>query len=235
MSRVRIPLVLMMVLVLGAAFACAAQAQERQGSRRGSGRGFSRGSLLGLLRLEQVQKEMKLSEEQTAKVQEVVEKLGTEMREQYAALREIEDRQERTEKATALSDEFDGKIREQLRDVVEREQIMRLYQIRAQVRPVVDSLSNRYVAGRLELTDQQKEKVAEIAKDSRAKQSELYATMRDATDEQRSEAYQKLRQARGDADEKALGVLTTEQKAAFEEMKGEEIELQRRRGPRSTT
>ena len=235
MNRVRSWLVLMMVLVLGAAFACAAQAQAPEGSQRGSGRGFSRGSLLGLLRMEQVQKEMKLSEEQTAKVQEVVEKLGAEMREQYTALREIEDRQQRMEKTTALSDEFDGKVREQLRDVVEREQMMRLYQIRMQVRPVVDSLSNRYVAGRLEVTDQQKEKLAEIAKDSQAKQSELYATMRDATDEQRSEAFQKLRQIRGDADEKALGVLTAEQKKSFEEMKGEKIELQMRRGPRSTT
>ena len=178
---------------------------------------------------------MKLSEEQTAKIKEVVEKLRTEMREQYMALREIEDRQQRMEKATALSDELDGKLREQLRDVVPREQMMRLYQIRMQVRPVVDSLANRYVAGRLELTDQQKEKLAEIAKDSQAKQSELYAAMRDATDEQRSEVYQKLRQVRSDADEKALGVLTAEQKKSFEEMKGEKIELETRRGRRSTT
>ena len=72
------------------------------------------------LRMEQVQKEMKLSEEQTAKVKQVVEKLGTEMREQYAALREVEDRQQRMEKSAALSDEFDGKLREQLRDIVPR-------------------------------------------------------------------------------------------------------------------
>ena len=235
MNRVQSWLVLVMVLVMGAAFACAAQAQEREGARRGFGGRSSRGSLLGLLRLEQVQKEMKLSEEQTAKVKEVVEKLGTEMREQYTALREIEDRQQRTEKTTALSDEFDGKVREQLRDVVEREQIMRLYQIRMQVRPAADSLANRYVAGRLELTDEQKQKLAEIAKDSQAKQSELYATMRDATGEQRSEAYQKLGKLRSDADEKALGVLTAEQKKSFEEMKGEKIELEMRRGRRSTT
>jgi Spy/CpxP family protein refolding chaperone len=235
MIQVRRWLVLVMVLFMGAAFACATQAQAPEGSRRGPGRGFSRGSLLGLLRLEQVQKEMKLSEEQTTKVKEVVEKLGTEMREQYTALREIEDRQERMEKTTALSDEFDGKLREQLRDVVPREQMMRLYQIRLQVRPVVDSLSNRRVAGRLELTDQQKEELAEIAKDSQAKQSELYTAMRDATDDQRSEVFQKFRQARSDADEKALGVLTAEQKKSFEEMKGEKIELEMRRGRRSTT
>ena len=185
-----------------------------------------------MLRLEQVQKEMNLSEEQTAKVKEVTEKLGEEMREQYAALRQIEDRQQRMEKTTALGNEFDGKLREQIRDVVEREQMMRLYQIRIQVRPVVDSLSNRYVAGRLELTDEQKEKLAEIGKDSRARQTELFGTMRDATDDQRSEAFQKLRTIRSEADEKALGLLTAEQKAAFEEMKGKEIELETRRRQR---
>ncbi len=39
---------------------------------------------------------------------------------------------------------------------------------------------------------------------------------------------QKLRQARNEANEKALGLLTDEQKSRFEEMKGEKFELQRR-------
>ena len=232
MTRVRRLMVLAMMLVLGVAFACAAQAQAAEGSRSGSRRGFSRGSLLGLLRLEQVQKEMKLSEEQTAKVKELVEKLGAEMREQYTALREIEDRAQRRAKMTELRDQFDNKVREQLHDVLEREQMMRLYQIRMQVRPVVDSLANRYVVRRLELTEEQQKKVAEIAKETQAKQSELFGAMRDASDEQRSEAFQKLRQVRSDADEKALAVLTAEQKEAFENMKGEKIELEMERGRR---
>lgn len=231
MTRFRCLMVLAMALVLGAAFACAAEAQAAEGTRRGSGRG-GRGSLLGLLRLEQVQKEMKLSEEQTTKVQEVVEKLGAEMREQYTALREIEDRDERRAKMSELSDQLDGKVREQLRDVVKREQMMRLYQIRLQIRAVADSLANRYVAGKLKLTDDQKSNAAQINKDMQAGRSELYATMRDASDEQRREIFQKLRKIRSDADEKALGLLTAEQKAAFEEMKGEKIELEMGRGPR---
>ena len=50
--------------------------------------------------------------------------------------------------------------------------------------------------------------------------------MSNATQEQRSAAFQKLRTIRTDADEKALGLLTAEQKKAFEEMKGKKIELQ---------
>ena len=230
MHRVSRLSVFAITMVLAGAFAATAMAQAPEGSRRGSGRGMSRGSLIGLLRIEQVQKEMKLSEEQTAKVREVVEKLGTEMREQYTALREIEDRQERMEKTAALSDEIDGKVREQLRDVVPREQMMRLYQIRMQIRSVTDSLENRYVAGRLKLTDDQKAKLAEVAKEAQAKMSELYGKMRDASQDQRSEMYQKFRSIRSEGDEKALGVLTAEQKQAFEEMKGEKIELEMRRG-----
>ncbi|MBC8875035.1 MAG: Spy/CpxP family protein refolding chaperone [Planctomycetes bacterium] len=232
MTRLRSFLVPAIALMLGVAFIAADVAQAAEESRRRSGRGSSRSSLLGLLRLEQVQKEMKLSEEQTTKVQAIIEKLGAEMREQSTALREIEDRQKQREKMTELRDQFDGKVREQLRDVVEREQMRRVYQIRMQVRAVVDSLANRFVAGRLKLTDDQKNKLAEINKDVQAKRSELFSSMRDASQEQRSEAYQKYRKIRSDADEQALGLLTAEQKKAFEEMKGEKIELQTGRGQR---
>ncbi len=131
------------------------------------------------------------------------------------------------EKYLALGDQFDDKVREQLRDVVKREQLMRLYQIRLQVRAVVDSLANRYVAGRLELTDGQKEKLAAIKKDTQAKVSELFSGMREASQEQRREAFSKYREMRTDAQEEALAVLTDEQKEKFEEMKGKIIELQR--------
>jgi len=186
--------------------------------------------LIGLLRIEQVQKELKLNEDQLAKVQEVAEALGTQMREQYGALREIEDREQQRAKMNELRDEFDSKAREQLRGVLQREQMMRLYQIRMQVRPLIDSLENRYVARRLNLTDEQKAKLAEVDKEAEAKMSELYGKMRDANEDQRSELYQQYRAIRSEGDEKALAVLTDEQKKAFEEMKGEKIELEMRRG-----
>ncbi|OHB80326.1 MAG: hypothetical protein A2V98_24255 [Planctomycetes bacterium RBG_16_64_12] len=232
MKRIRRAMLLATALVVGETLAAAAQAQAAEGSQRGFGRGPSRDSLLGLLRLEQVQKEMKLSEEQTAKVKHLVEKLGAEMREQYAALREIEDRDQRRAKMTELRDQFDDKTREQLRGLVEREQMMRLYQIRMQVRAVVDSLANTYVARRLELSDEQKEKVAELGEQTQAKRSELFDALRDASEEQRAEVFQKLRQLRSDADEEALALLTAEQKEAFENMKGEKIELETEGGPR---
>ncbi|MBN1854647.1 MAG: hypothetical protein JW829_18085 [Pirellulales bacterium] len=131
---------------------------------------------------------------------------------------------------TELSNEFDRKAREQHREVLSREQMMRLYQIRMQIRPTVESLANRRVAGRLQLTEEQQQKLAQISKGVETKQSELRGGMRGATEEQRRENFQKLRKIRSDADEEALAMLTTEQKEAFEKMKGEKLELPMQRG-----
>ncbi|NQU19858.1 MAG: hypothetical protein HQ567_01140 [Candidatus Nealsonbacteria bacterium] len=228
MIRVRSLLVLAMVLLMGAAFVSVVQAAE--GTRGGAGRGGSRGSLLGLLRVEQVQKELKLTEGEIAKVKALGEKLSAEMRAQYTAIREIEDREKQRAKFTELRDQSEKKAREALREIVPREKMMRLYQIRMQVRAVGDSLASTYIAGRLKLTDEQKAKLAQIGKDSQAKRSELYGSLRDASEEKRREAYTKVRKMRSDADEKALGLLTAEQKEAFEKMKGEKFEMPSRGG-----
>ena len=218
-------LVLSVVLVLGAMFVSVTQAQPPGGRRGGFGMG-SRGSIVYLLGREEVQKELKLNEEQLARVN----KLSEGAREEFAALRDIEDRQERTAKMTELTEQLDKKAREQLRDVLEREQMMRLFQIRMQVNSAVDNLSIQFLARRLELTDEQKETLANISKEMEAKRSELRAAMRDES--QRSDAFQKFRELRDAADEQAVGVLTAEQKASYDEMKGEKFERPSRRGPR---
>jgi len=239
MTRIRRMFVPAIALVLAVALAAFAQAQqsarpERTGQRPRRSGGYRRGSLLGLVSLEQVQKEMKLNEEQIGKVKKVVETLRAEMRKEYGALREIEDRAKRIAKMTELRKQFDGKARKQLSAMVSKEQMMRLHQIRLQVRPVLDSLGEKYVAGRLKLTDEQKKKLGEINKDMQAERSKLFTSMRDAGREQRSEAYANYRKLRTDANKKALELLTAEQKKIFEELKGKAIKLESRR-PRPAT
>ena len=234
MTRIRKVFVPAIALVLTVALVASAQAQqsaqpERTGQRPRRSRGYSRGSLLGLVALEQVQKEMKLNEEQIGKVKKIVETLRAEMRKEYGALREIEDRAKRSAKMTELRKQFDSKARKQLGAVVPREQMIRLYQIRLQVRPVLESLGEKYIAGKLKLTDEQKKKLAEINKDMQAKRTKLFSSMRGATREQRREAYAKYRKLRTDADKKALELLTAAQKKIFEELKGKAIKLESRR------
>jgi Spy/CpxP family protein refolding chaperone len=209
-----------------------AAAQERTpGGRQGFGR--MRGSFVELLSLEQVQKELKLSEDQIAKVKEIGEKLRTEMREQFAGLRDIQDVQERRTKMTEASNQFDEKARGQFREVLSQEQMMRLYQIRLQVRGAVYALNNRWVADRLKLTDEQKKKAAELEKATEEKVSEASSPLRNLSQEERREKMAELREKiskmRSEAEQKAVGLLTAEQKETFEKMKGEKIELPERR------
>ncbi len=180
------------------------------------------GSLLGLLSAEQVQKELKLDDDAIGKIAEVGEKLREEMREQWAGLRDIEDREKRMAKIIEMGEQYDRNAREQLREMLSREQWRRLYQVRMQVRAVADSLANRYVASRLELTDEQKEKAAALQKAAREEMFASFRTMGDLSREERREKYLKMR---ADADEKALKLLSDEQKKAFEKMKGEKLEL----------
>lgn len=226
MSRVRSMLVGALVFVLGAALLTAAFAQAPGGRRRP---GIMRGSFLGLLSLENVQKELELSEDQIAKVREIGQKLRTEMREQWAGLREIEDRQKRRAKMTELGNQLDEKAHGQIREVLAAEQMMRLYQIRLQVRGAVFGLNNAWIAERLKLTDDQKKKAAELDKATQEKTFDAFSGLRNLSQEQRrekmAEVREKLRKIRSDANQQALGLLTAEQKKAFRKLKGEKLEL----------
>jgi hypothetical protein len=192
--------------------------------------------LVGLLRLEPVQSELKLSEEQIKKADAVAETLTGEMRSQYGELRDISDPQQRRVKMVELGKQLDEKSREQLRDVLSQEQLIRLYQIRLQVRGPVYGLNHPWVAGRLELTDQQKEKVAELDKATQAKTRKAMAGLRDLSREERREKFgeigEKLAALRGEANEQALKLLTDDQREAFTKMQGKKIDLASLRGQR---
>lgn len=230
MTRVRCSLGLTVAFVLGVAFSVAAAQAAERGARSGRGGfgGASSRTLTGLLGREEVQKELKLTDEQKEKVAEIAKKLGAEMRAQYAGLREITDTEKRAAKMAELRDQQDTKAREALAEVISREQLMRLYQIRIQVNGTVYALSNRFVARMLKLTDEQKEKVAAIDKSTQQKQREASAGLRGASQEARTEAMAKLRKLRQAADEEALALLTAEQKEGLEKVKGDKFELQRR-------
>jgi len=217
------------VFGLVAAMTAAAYGQP-SGGRRG---GRLRGSFLGLVSLEQVRTELKITEDQAAKLQEAGQKLREEARGQYMAAREIEDPQKRQAKYAELSKQFDEKARGQIAEILAQEQMIRLYQIRLQVRGAVYGLNHPFVAGRLKLNDEQKKKAADLEKATQEKTAEAISGLRDVAEDQRREKFaevaEKLGKIRSQADEQAVGLLTAEQKEAFEKMKGAKIELQPRR------
>jgi len=224
--RTRNVLLSMMVLMMSATFVLAAETDRPQ-RRRGSRSGRVRSSLLGLLSLEQVQKELKVTEDEVAKVKKIGEKLRDEMRKKYAELRKIEDADKRRAKMNEMREQYDSASRKQLHDVLSREQMIRLYQIRSQYQAVSDTLAGKYVAEKLKLTDDQKTKAAKIGSDARTKRYDIYRTMRGADEKKRAEAGKKLAEIRADADKQALELLTKEQRAEFEKMKGKKFEIKR--------
>ena len=234
MTRFRTSLVLALALLLGMAFATRSDAQPR---RRGAGpfqpdvmRMIRRASdLTRLAALEKVQKELSLSEEQVTKLNEIDEKLRAERREQYGRLREIQDEEQRSAKTAEWAEELGGKVRDQLREVLAREQLMRLYQIRLQLRGALEGLTNEYIARRLELSEETKKKLQAVQEELDGKVRKLYQGLGELSSEQRGEKmrelFEKSRKLQAEADEQALGLLTDGQKERFENMKGEKFEL----------
>jgi len=217
-------LVSVVVLMMGASLVVAQEARQR--TRRGGSRGGrSRSSLLGLLSSEQVQKELKVQKADVAKIKAINDKLRADMGKQYTELRKIEDADKRRAKYAELRTQYESNSRKQLQDVLSKEQMIRLYQIRTQNRAVTETLASKYVADKLKLTDEQKKKIAKIGADSRTKRSAIYGTMRNADAKKRAEASKKLSELRADADKQALEVLTDEQSKEFEKMKGKKFEL----------
>jgi hypothetical protein len=189
-----------------------------------------------LLRLEPVQSDLKLSDEQIKKADAVAETVAGEVRPRYGELRDLSDPQQRRAKIVELSKQMDEKFREQLRDILSQEQLIRLYQIRLQLRGPLYGLNHPWVAGRLELTDQQKEKVAELDKATQAKTDKAMAGLRDLSREERREKFGEIREKftaiRSKANEQALELLTDDQREAFTKMQGKKFDLASLRGRR---
>lgn len=228
-QRIWVPV---LALVLGTALAAADAAQNPERGRRGTWMNASRGSFLNLLNREQVQKELKLNEENVAKINEIRDTIRAEMKEEFSALRKIEDAKERGAKQAELADTLDQKVHQQLREILSKEQMMRLYQIRLQIRPLAVSLSHEMMDRFLQLSEEQKQKLADIAKEMESQQAELRGTMRGLSQEQQREVTQKIRKIGRDADEKALQLLSAEQQERLEKMKGEKFVVPMRRGQR---
>jgi Spy/CpxP family protein refolding chaperone len=208
----------------------AAMAQQGRGGRGGrggfGGGGFGGGGLTFLLQNPQVQKELKLSEDQIAKVKEVADAArpapgagggrrggADQTDEQRAAARE--ERQKRTA-------ETDKK----LTDLLTADQNARLKQVQLWVQGTRALTSNETVAKELSLTDDQKSALKTISDESGKKGQELFTGLgRGASDEQRTKAREQMTALQKETEAECLAVLTDDQKAKFATMKGEKFQL----------
>ncbi len=226
--------------------ACSAVAQPPGGALRGpggpggpmmGGPGMGTGgSPLNLLRLEQVRKELELLEDQTAKLNELAQKVQGEMRERFAGLRELEP-DERRAKMEELREELQKRTEQLEKDVQEillPHQLARLEEIRLQLMGL-RALQDPKVVKALGITEAQTAKMQEVQQAAREDMGSLFEQMRgmrELSEEERAarreEMRKKLEQARAQIEKKVLAVLSDEQQATFEKMKGEPFELDMR-------
>jgi len=220
MIRLRNLLLPSVVMLLGALLASQAEAQSR---------GLRRGSFLGIAGAEQVQKELKFSEEETEKIKKLSETLRKEMGEKYAELRKIEDSEERHDKMHEMRDAFEEKARKGIHEVITDKRMIRIYQIRLQLRGDLFGLNHKWIAGQLKLSDEVKKKLAELDKATHDKVSEAYSGIRELKEEERrkkwGEIREKIGKIRAEANKAAVAMLDDEQKKKYEGFKGEEFKI----------
>jgi Spy/CpxP family protein refolding chaperone len=201
-----------------------ASAQPRGGFGGPGGRFGFGGGLMGLVRIEAVQKEIGAEADQVAAIQ----KYGEEQRAQRAGNQggqrpnfqnmSAEDR----EKLAAQMEKQTAAANAKLAEILKPQQIARIEEISLQVRGS-SALADPKVAEKLKLSDEQKAKLKEVtAANMKAMQSQMQELGQGGNREGLREKMQELRKQ---AQEKVLAVLSTEQQAAFEKLKGKAFQM----------
>jgi membrane protein involved in colicin uptake len=189
-------------------------AQQRQ--RGGFGGG---GSSAFLLMNSGVQKELKLSDEQLEKAKKFGEEMRTKMGEQFRGLQDLQG-EERTKKREELTKKLAEESEKALKDILKPEQIKRLHQISLQQRGM-NAFTDEKVQTALKLSDEQKGKLKELADETRKAQGEI----RQSAQGNREEAAKKSAELRKSSMDKALGVLSDDQKKSWKDLTGEAFEV----------
>jgi hypothetical protein len=179
-----------------------ALAQGQGGGRRGFGGGRGGMNPLALLQAEPIQKELELSDDQKASIT----KLAEDNRGGGGGGQSPEERQQRREE-----------MQKKINDILLPNQQERIEQITLQLQGA-RALSDTKVADKLQLNDDQKKQLADLSSEYRQKIMDL---MQGGGPPDR-EAMGKLRTEETD---KAMGVLTSDQKDQFTKMQGKKIEI----------
>jgi hypothetical protein len=208
-------------LVLGVAMLLAGPALGQQEKGKGRGRGgFGGGGIDGLVRMPEVQKELKLDKEEVDKATEALKKVNDAHQEDRAKLRDL-DQEERMVKMRELGQVVYTESMTALNDVFKPDQIKRLKQLYLQ-RLGAGAFTNAEVVKELKLTSEQQDKIKTINEDSRAAMRELFQSGQGGAG---AGAMQKMEGLNKETMSKVVGVLTDDQKKSWKEMTGDEFKF----------
>jgi Spy/CpxP family protein refolding chaperone len=206
-----------MVLACGMVALIAAPAMAQGG--RGFGGGMGGGSGAMLLSNKSVQGEIKATSEQVEKLNALGEKLMTKQREEGAKLRDL-DPAERMPKQQELTRTIMADVKTGITDILKAEQVKRFEQLQLQQAGVMAFGMPRVQEG-LKLTEEQKTKIRDLNQEFQPKMREAMADFQN----DREGAMKKMAVVRKEQNEKAMAVLTAEQRTSFKDMTGEPFEI----------
>ncbi len=228
--------------VLGAMATSAFAQPGGAGGRGRGGFGFGGGfggpqSGLMLAGIPAIQKELGVSEDQIAKLK----KLGDEAREEmqaggggggdFAALRELPEEERRAKMTEMMNKRMEAarkvaeKYKPKLAEVLDAKQVERLNQITLQAAGP-GAYTDPDVIKALKLSKEQQDKLATITKEFGEKQRASFTGGGGGGEDARA----KMRELSSTRDKDLAAVLTDDQKAQFEKMKGKEFDMAALRG-----
>lgn len=198
----------MAVTVLTMAVLIPAMAQPPAGRPGGPFGGRLGGPMLmlGLLRNQQVQQELKLTDQQ----KQQLEQLGEQWREKMRGLRDLPP-EERRQKGEGMRAE----VEKQLATTLNEQQMKRLKQIALQVEGYA-ALERPEIADQVGLTKEQRQKIRDILRQAAEKRREAFQQGRS----DRQAAFQRMREIRQWVDGEIEKLLTAEQKKKWQELVG---------------
>lgn len=209
-----------------------------------SGPGASLSMMYGpLLNVPTVQKDLDLLDEQKAEIKPAIEKAQAAMRELFSGMRDLSPEERRVKmeeigkKMQVQAEEMKKTIAspavlasaimqaqaEELKKTIEHtllpNQLKRLKGIALQIADV-RALTDKEVQQDLKLSDEQTAKIKSIGEDSMKKISALFSEGGD-----RQTVGPKIQELRKDSEKQIMDVLTDDQKASLEKMKGDKLEI----------
>jgi len=205
---------LLLMAVNGAASA------QRGGGGFGGQRGGMGGGLM-LLRMPEVQKELKMTPDQISKVDAKQQDVGAAMREIFQSAGNPQDMSpEERQKMMGRMQEIQTKaVNDILTDDAQRK---RFHQLELQQQGGA-ALGRKEVADELKLTDAQKKQIADIQQASNQARRDAmqgFGNPQDMSAEERTKMMTKMQDMQKATNEKLVGVLTDAQKAQWKDMTG---------------
>ncbi len=191
------------------------------------GGGGMRGASLMILGMEDVQKELAVTDDQKTKLTDLQKKAMDDMRSSFQGFANFQDMtdEERTKAREDMQKkmaEAGKKTQAEVDKILDAKQLERLKQLQVQIQGV-QALSDPDTVAKLKLSQDAQDKIKKIVDDSRQNRPQF--DFRNATDDERKEFMDKMAKQRADTMKSALAVLDDDQLVEWGKLTGKEFKF----------